>query len=396
MKNAVRVLSKVLKRGVVLVLATLFMQGGTWAIAEGVTVMTQNLYLGAEIQSLADAESAEDFLEGAQAALLKVATNNFPERAAAKAAEIAEKRPHLVGLQEVYNFKINNSNPGPPFCDYLTDLLNALEAYNVFYKKVAVVKNLDIEIELSDSDTVRVIDRDVILARSDVVPTVTVVNPDNLCPSNRQSVDGCNYLYVASKYIPGVGNIAFKRGFVAVDALIGTLPVRFINTHLEVRDVDPEDPLSPLIQALQAFELVSLLSYGGPLSTDSGPVVVVGDINSSPEHEVIDFEGSNQIVPPYKQLEWAGYIDTWTLRPGNSPGLTCCQEEMLLNPESMLSERVDVIFSSELPINTVNANVVGNDEADKTIPSGLWPSDHAGVVARWELSAPEHLANGGY
>ena len=150
MKNAVTILSRVLKRGVVLVLATLFMQGGTWAMAEGVTVMTQNLYLGAEIQSLADAESAEDFLEGAQAALLKVAANNFPERAAAEAAEIAEKRPHLVGLQEVYNFMINDSNTGPPFRDYLTDLLNALEAHNAFYEEVAVVKNLDIEIEIAE------------------------------------------------------------------------------------------------------------------------------------------------------------------------------------------------------------------------------------------------------
>jgi hypothetical protein len=61
---------------------------------------------------------------------------------------------------------------------------------------------------------------------------------------------------------------------------------------------------------------------------------------------------------------------------------------MLLNPESMLYERVDVIFVSESPINMIKANAVGNDEANKTIPSGLWPSDHAGVVARGEFSAP--------
>ena len=41
-----------------------------------------------------------------------------------------------------------------------------------------------------------------------------------------------------------------------------------------------------------------------------------------------------------------------------------------------------MIFVSKSPVNKVKANVVGNDEADKTIPSGLWPSDHAGVTGR--------------
>ena len=48
-----------------------------------------------------------------------------------------------------------------------------------------------------------------------------------------------------------------------------------------------------------------------------------------------------------------------------------------------LYERIDVIFSNEVP-NRVKANVLGNDEADQT-PSGLWPSDHAGVAARIEF-----------
>jgi len=110
----------------------------------------------------------------------------------------------------------------------------------------------------------------------------------------------------------------------------------------------------------------------------------VGDINSSPEHPVISM-GQIQIIPPYKQLEGAGYLDLWTLRNGNPPGFTCCQEENLLNPESALSERVDLIFSSEAPINKVKVNIVGNDEADKT-PTGLWPSDHAGVVTQMEFA----------
>ncbi len=45
---------------------------------------------------------------------------------------------------------------------------------------------------------------------------------------------------------------------------------------------------------------------------------------------------------------------------------------------------VDVVFSSQTPLD-VKANVLGNEPSDKTTPSRLWPSNHAGVVATLEL-----------
>ena len=60
--------------------------------------MTRNLYLGAEIQSLAASETPEEFLASAKKALDQAAANNFTERAGALLAEIVEKNPHLVGL----------------------------------------------------------------------------------------------------------------------------------------------------------------------------------------------------------------------------------------------------------------------------------------------------------
>jgi endonuclease/exonuclease/phosphatase family metal-dependent hydrolase len=246
------------------------------------------------------------------------------------------------------------------------------------YKLAAEVKNLDITVSMPGVGLVGVTDYDVILARDDV--DTHIVDLEGC----RKSIDGCNYYVVASANTP-VGPIDFERGFVAVDAFIGTFPVRFFNTHLELRDVDPTNPFSPFIQASQALELIKFLKLIP--NPQNAPIIVVGDINSSPEHPVIGM-GQIQIIPPYKQLEDAGYMDLWTLRNGNPPGFTCCQEENLLNPESVLSERVDLIFSSEAPINKVKVNTVGNDEADKT-PSGLWPSDHAGVVAQMEF-APQY------
>lgn len=63
-----------------------------------------------------------------------------------------------------------------------------------------------------------------------------------------------------------------------------------------------------------------------------------------------------------------------------APGFTCGQATDLLNTESQLFKRVDVIFSSIAP-DEAEARRTGADEEDRTA-SGLWPSDHAGVVAK--------------
>jgi endonuclease/exonuclease/phosphatase family metal-dependent hydrolase len=358
----------------VVFLAILFLYAPTWAKAEEIRVMTRNLYIGAEIQSIAAASTPEAFYEGVQRALEQIAANDFTERAEALAAEIVEKNPHLVGLQEVYNFTIDGSNGPLPFHDYLTILTDMLAVQGAEYHVAAVVKNLDITIPMPGVGSVGVMDRDVILAREDVDTQVVNLSASGFC---RASLDGCNYHVVASAQPPVGPIINFERGVVAVDAVIGTFPVRFFNTHLEVRNVDPTNSLSPVIQAMQAVELTAFLNLP---KDENSPVIVVGDLNSSPEHMPVGI-----FYTPYMQLEFAGYYDVWTLRPGKPKGFTCCQAEDLLNPESILYERVDMIFCSELPINNVQANPVGNDEAYKT-PSGLWPSDHAGVVARMEFA----------
>ena len=111
------------------------------------------------------------------------------------------------------------------------------------------------------------------------------------------------------------------------------------------------------------------------------PIVLVGDFNSGPTDQIV-FDGV-PIVPPYLQLAAAGYVDTWTLRPGRPPGFTCCQMGDLLNPASLLFKRIDHIFSNVVPAAT-KANIVGDEVIDlATVP--LWPSDHAGVAARVRL-----------
>ncbi|MGD8762649.1 MAG: hypothetical protein PVG87_10115, partial [Desulfobacteraceae bacterium] len=363
---------KILIRASVILLAILFLHMPNYAMGQKITVMTINLYLGAEIQSLADAPDLISFLEGVEDALDQVKANDFTGRAEALAALIVEKNPHLIGLQEVYDFTslVPELNGSPPFLNYLDELREALSAQGACYDDVATVTNLDFgPIPVPTYGLVSITDRDVILARCGVETGVVDLTWFPLC---QESTDGCNYDTVAEAETPA-GTIAFERGYVAVD-VIGSFPVRFFNTHLEVKLPDPYQPLSALIQSAQATELITLIGLQNYFDPPMGPVIVVGDINSSPEDETVVI-GPFTIVPPYTQFVLSGYADVWTLRPGKPKGLTCCYDEDL-SITADLYERIDVIFSSAEP-DRVKANVVGNDEADRT-PSGLWPSDHAG------------------
>ena len=85
----------------------------------------------------------------------------------------------------------------------------------------------------------------------------------------------------------------------------------------------------------------------------------------------------------YASIIASGFADAWAMRNPSSPGFTCCQATNLLNPTSTLIERVDLVLTRG-PFHVGRASLVGDDAADR-LPSGLWPSDHAGVVVTLEL-----------
>jgi hypothetical protein len=70
--------------------------------APGISVMTQNLYLGANIDLLFTASTPEEFALVFQQ-LLTSNAGGF-RRALQIATQIAEGAPHLVGLQEVTRY----------------------------------------------------------------------------------------------------------------------------------------------------------------------------------------------------------------------------------------------------------------------------------------------------
>ena len=160
------------------------------------------------------------------------------------------------------------------------------------------------------------------------------------------------------------------------------------------------------IQAAQATELsalvaASLVLLPNPLGAASP--IIVGDINSGPTDQVFvdplfPVPGA-QLTPPYMQLvngtDLLGsgpfgigpLTDAWDLRPGAVPGYTCCQADDLSNQQSVLDERIDVIFSLVAPSKVKKARVLGAKVSDKTPPAGqgLWPADHGSVAAELQF-----------
>jgi hypothetical protein len=144
------------------------------------------------------------------------------------------------------------------------------------------------------------------------------------------------------------------RGWRSVDVMADGLSFRLINTHLA------RNPRNP-------FTALDLLDPEHPSATDM-PRIVLGDINLDVDHA----------LTAYEVLLNGGFTDPWkTLHPGE-PGFTCCQAEVLTNDPSQLSARFDVLLS-ENGLVALDAEIVGEEPADRT-PSGLWPSDHAGIV----------------
>jgi hypothetical protein len=74
-----------------------------------------------------------------------------------------------------------------------------------------------------------------------------------------------------------------------------------------------------------------------------------------------------------------GGHDTWLAVNAADPGYTCCNAENLLNPIPTMTQRIDHVLA-DWDGGVLRSRVVGIDPDNRT-PSGLWPSDHAGVVA---------------
>lgn len=342
------------------------------------TVMTRNLYLGADLtRAFAALQAPPDrqleVLIGATTTIRAIVDQtNFPLRAQRLAREIAEHRPDLIGLQEVALWR--HGPLGAPATtvdyDFLQLLLDALAAQGVRYEAVAVQQESDVTLPAFLGGTLqnaRLTMRDVVLERA----------------SNGVKVldaSGANYVTRIPVTLAGQ-TVAFIRGYNVVDVRAGNKPVRFINTHLESESSD--------VAYAQAAELLA-----GPAAPSNGWATILAcDCNTDPLNASVKPGQTRAHRDPYLLLTGpGGFHDEWLLFAPAAAGFTSGLSELVNDtPEAAAAEfnhRIDFILGrradgSPMPVDW--AAVTGKDPDDRTAetPIGrLWPSDHAGVVVR--------------
>ena len=320
--------------------------------ARPVKVMTRNLYLGADLTPLLTASSQLELARAATAIFEKVQATNFPARAKVLAREIQDADPSLIGLQEVALWRTGEpgvlDGPATPATNVVYDFLHSLQSelatLGMPYKVVIVQSEFDGEVPSTLGYDIRLTQRDVILAKANLPA-------DELVLSTASSGNYTNNLILPTVAGPFIS----LRGWTAADVTVNQRTFRFINTHLEA--------YSPYHRWLQMSELLS-----GAAGTTL-PVILVGDLNSDPR---------DPAPSAYQSAIAAGFVDTWLLAHPTDPGFTCCNAENLLNPVPTFDSRIDHVLSRPL-MRVFRSKIVGTDQDNRT-RSGLWPSDHAGIV----------------
>lgn len=346
-----------------------------------VSVMTRNVYLGANLELGVRANSLQSLVDQAGVILKQVDENNFRVRARGLAAEILGKRPDLVGLQEVALWRTGpcTENPIPPKAthvryDYLALLLKHLNAGGRRYHVVLAEPEFDFEVWVNQDGKEktsapkcpygselngRLTMRDVILARRGVKT------------SDPKGGHFKTLLQVRPAGVP----IDVTRGWVATNVKVPGAPMfRFVDAHLEAFDNQASnhtnhgpDVGNGRIRAAQAKELVA---SGGP-AAGKLPVILVGDLNS---------DRRTQIKPgdalAFDALVHAGFVERSTTAPG------CCLNSDVLTiggggKASDFNHEVDHVMTNDpRHIRLVSSSLTGGHPAH-----GYWDSDHQGLFS---------------
>jgi endonuclease/exonuclease/phosphatase family metal-dependent hydrolase len=322
-------------------------------------VMTYNINEGSDFIEVSQAQTASQFLLGVGQTITQVRATNPPQRMQAVAREIADAAPLLVSLQEVDQWYSGDFDPATGRCgsvalefDMLQELLDSLASLGANYGVAARARQYAFPptpglIPPATFLCVQVFDDNVTLVRTDLAPS-------RFQWSNPQAGQFGN---IVSLQTP-IGTIPLPRSWTSLDAIFNGKPFRHINTHLE--------SFNGAIRRLQAAEL-----RAGPAST-SLPVILGMDSNAQAFPLPADLT--------YTDFLAAGYRDVWSSLFPFAPGFTCCQAQLVNNPVSELSQRIDLILTLG-DIEAQDAALFGARPTSMTA-AGLWPSDHAAVAAQ--------------
>lgn len=354
-----------------------------------ITVMSRNIYLGADINrpiqaaliAQAQGGTPQDILvalaNGSEITRTIVDETDFTVRAGLLADEILRTSPDVVGLQEVALWRsgplelgaVGVPNAQTVDYDFLQLLLDELNADGELYRAEVVGLRADVE---SPSFTgspfngtmggsmqdVRLTMRDVILVRD--TPSLRVTGEqDEIFDANLSlGVLGATF--------------EFDRGYQWIDVTAGGRSFRVVNSHFEAFSSD--------LALAQAVQLVD------EATAPDRSTVIVCDCNSDPLDERIKTQ-IGDTVPHKAAYDFITdtYTDQWLEWAPAEEGWTSGLNETVDEVPPGWTHRIDMVFGRTAnggPLGVDRGAVTGTELADRDPVTGLWPSDHAGVVLR--------------
>jgi endonuclease/exonuclease/phosphatase family metal-dependent hydrolase len=377
-----------------------------------VTVMSRNLYLGADVGVAL--ELIPNFPAAAQFMWDQVKKTDFPKRAKKLAGEAALDKPDLIGIQEatIWYCRKNAWSEKVEVFNFLDQFIESTKATGTSYS-------------LAKFGGVLAFNPGYSIA---AIPYLTKVNDPETFPAIFGSESAsCGFTIgdailvrddLASK-IKQVGNTEYDatyaivptlmtiyRGYTWVDYQVKDSLVRVVSTHLESIWDENKIPNS----ALQAAQLVD------DLKSSKMPLIVMGDFNADyrdPRPKGAPNPGEQPVVSEscptsgaskcnaYKTMIEAGFSNaspdaqdpkhfSWgsaALLDGPDPKRA--QVAAQYGNQYGFTDRLDYIFTKNVYAN-ISSKMIGNIYPDG---SSIWDcgnkkcfaSDHAGVVATIEI-----------
>jgi len=353
---------------------------------EPVTVMTRNVYLGADItrpvravQGLTGEKALLALGHANQEVSLILTRTDFRTRSRLLAAEIENAAPDLVGLQEVARWRhgpleldrLGELDATEVDQDFLALLLSDLKDRGVGYDVVHEQPESDVEAPAFSGNPLTgtaASARDVRLTVSDVIL---------LRRGSQARVTASGGAQYAERLVLDLAGapFSFTRGFAWADVEVGAAKFRFVTTHLESQGAD--------VAKTQAEELLA-----SPILAIDRAVVLVCDCNSDPADTRVQPGDSVPGSAAYSALTGAGFEDQWLRQEAPGPGFTSGFGELVDDTTAEgLAQRLDLVLArpGEGSVGFTEARVTGAALTDRDPPTGLWPSDHAGVVAELRI-----------
>ena len=377
-----------------------------------VTVMSRNLYLGADVGVAL--ELIPNFPKAAQFMWDQVKQTNFSTRAPKLAREAAQDRPEIIGVQEATIW----------YCK--KDLFSEkVEVFNFLDDFIAATKTTGVGYSLASANGVEAFNPGYSIS---AIPYLTKVrDPETFNPIFKQDTAACGFtigdaLLVrddVKSSILQVGNSEYDatysivptimtiyRGYTWADFKVQDSVVRLITTHLESIWDENKIPNS----ALQAQQLVA------DLKDAKMPVIIMGDFNADyrdprpagDPNPGLQPVASDTCPTPggakcnaYRTMLEAGFENaspdgknpryfTWGATALlNGPDKSRIKSAKEFGNQYGFTDRLDYIFTKNAYA-TVSSKIIGNVWPDG---SSVWDcgkdkcfaSDHAGVIATIEL-----------